>query len=410
MTLRAALLTGEMLLALAIPARAQHGQAIALHRPAWDTAFTIQQCDAAYGAVDAVSDTATYEFRALERRDLDKLRGSLRHRCWDHALFAFFTGVHMPRFVDWVVYVDSAGHVRQALTQEREVRTMVRGQRYVWVLFFEERLTPTVELAAPAPPRRRCCLDDSSMAQTAAPQPKRAAHELKLTRRSVYYERDPFIVAGLKVVTGRLFSAMDAPATRTLADSVQELDPQPVLEGAGLYVARAVVAVPQDAEIELSVDPERGWALPGHLRGAHMSMESAGSSTFEVGIAGGVPWSRRAYRAFKVDTLVGLDRTIRPNLYLIGFWNCFPGLRPALPRHRRSLGLAWGTNIAQGGFLDELVLGLSAGRLFGGEMGLVGGIDLQKESGTLVDAKGNTLANGAQTRVLRSFWALDMRL
>lgn len=277
------------------------------------------------------------------------------------------------------MYIDSAGGVHQAVTRGNQVQQEFRGEKYVWGIVFTDRYIARGD----------------------------SGPELQFSRRSVNYRRDPMLSAVVKAVTGKFFSAVEPAAAPVPADSsklmeLSQLSAEP--EVAALYVAQERFGLAENTEVVLSLRAAPGSpGMPGNLRSIYANLGNAAPSLWEVGIAAGASFGQPT--DVVTDTLVTGSRSgTQPNLYLAGYLNL---IRPRLPWSRFSLGPAIGVNLVRGGFFDEVMVGVAAGRVMG-DVGVIVGATGTNVT-TLVPRSGSVPPQQRQRREVNFFAGMDLR-
>jgi hypothetical protein len=277
-----------------------------------------------------------YELRTLSPAGVDSLQTFLEDGCFEHALRVYFPDSRSDRFVDWVVYIDSSGYVRQAVTRGWRAGQEYRAEQYVWVLVFWDR---------------------SLVANGDCPG------RLRFARRSVSYRPPPTLTTLVRAVAGKFFAGSAPASAPVLADTskpivLQQLAAKP--DSGAMCAALDRYELAEDSQVELSLHPDSGQALPGTLRSVYTNIGNAPRSTWEFGIAAGLAFGRRTeVPADGGDAVAGTRPGLQPNLYLTGYVN----LAPPRTQQRRSFGPVVGVNLARGGLFDELVTGVALGHV-----------------------------------------------
>jgi hypothetical protein len=320
-----------------------------------------------------------YEMVRLSLDEVATLRNYLARNCWEHALRSYFIRSRAKDLVDWVVYIDSAGRVHQAVTRGPELRREFRGEKYVWAIVFSDTV-PGLGEAEERP--------------------------LLFSRRSVNYRRDPVLTSIARAIAGRFLSGVEPAGDATLRDTSQTIVLRRLsMDSTGnrMYVAHGRFELAEDAIIELALKGDSGRTLTPRVRSAFTNIENHGRSRWDVGIAAGAWMGSRT----EVDegTRVTSRRELQPNVYVMGYLNLFP---PRLPSRRTSFGPAIGVNVARGGVLDELVLAFAVGRLRGGDVGAFVGGSWTNVS-VLEEVQGQ-VPHRREKRDLHLLMALDLRL
>jgi hypothetical protein len=127
----------------------------------------------------------TYEIPRLSAVELMQLRSALNKGYFNTALNIYYHCVRAEHYLDWVIYVDTAGAVTQALLNGADsVQGIVRQSRYIWIVVFSE-LAPARVVPVPT-------------ATTPAANLPRAG--FRFSRRTVAVKPDPVLTSLLNAV------------------------------------------------------------------------------------------------------------------------------------------------------------------------------------------------------------------
>ena len=315
----------------------------------------------------------------LAPKAVDSLRALLARpeSTWADARKFYFRTTYLPGLPDVMVYIDSGYAIRQALIHHERVSTarVLRSEKYIYVLVFTD--SPLVRVER-----------DSAKGPQA----------LRISRTAVDYQADPFVVMVLKGFGAKLFGATPVPRATAVADTGVQLTLDSVGTGLSwphpLYSALVRFPLAEETWNRVHIAGARGWELHGGTT-IVTNFGNASASRFGVSIAGGLTYNARM-QALKDTVLVPTGEHLRASLYLLSH---FYLLRPSLPWSRRSLALTVGTNLARGDPLNDIVAGVTVGRLIG-DMGVTVG----------ANALPSKLRDGSDTRRIRPFASLDFHL
>jgi len=306
---------------------------------------------------------------------------------WANVVSFYFGSSYTPHFADLVIFLH-AGQVKQALVQGgRTVPSgVLRGQRYVYVLFFS---TDTMPMGV-----------DSTQAWSMEP-----AERLHVRLTVEGYQVDPLLSRLLSTVLQKLSlgggSASDSE--RGDAQARDEMDLHDVALGPSsrrLYAGFLRLPLGLNTWNRISVFPGAGRRFPSD-QWTVANMANASGSWLGLSLAMGVTFDARTFGERKDSTFGRIGQDARANLYLLAHLNAFK--RPVLPGHngssRRSYGIFIGTNVLTGAPLSEIVVGASADRLWG-DLGIAAG-------GNLLASQ---LEDMTDNRLLRFFVGLQFPL
>jgi hypothetical protein len=340
------------------------------------------QCEKPFGHLPPLRPNPfpQYELKRLGSDSVAKLRTYLAAGCFEHALRLYFGDARSDQFVDWVVYIDSTGVVRQDVTRGWRTRREFRAEKYVWVLVFS----------------------DSSLGRG------RTDGRLQFAQRSISYQPPPTLTAIVQAVAGKFFSG-DGPARTPVprdtskAIVLHQVAAQP--EKGELWVALDRYDLVEDTQVELSLHPDSATRLPGRLRSVYTNIGNAPRATLEFGVAAGLSFGERtAVLNDDGNAVAGTRPGLQPNLYLTGYVNL---VRPRT-QHRFSLGPVVGVNLARGGLFDELITGVALGHVVE-DVGLVVGGSWNSVKHLQRDDAGKATGFREQRRLV-PIVALDLRL
>lgn len=370
----------------------------------------------------------TFVLRKLPPRgagSVDELRTQLRACAWHNVRALLFGDAENPAYVDWIVYVDSLGGVRQAVVSRGSTSHVLQEQRYIWVLVFSDRDLRTISFPQrgelPDGDRVSSSVTDASPTAARGGQHGGATAEatadadVRVTRRVIMYRPDPLLTSFVRGV-GKAVSI--TPPTETLLnDSTQSLafeDLSTDPHEASLHLAQGRFGLVPNAQVELSVTPAAGKTFissstseptPPAIRSIYTDVADVKRSWAEMSIAAAltVGPSEKTYDA------AGAVKSTSPgtqlNAYVAGMLNL--PISVALPwQHpswRRSyIGVGAGTNIARGSFGDELLVLGALSRVLG-DAGLVAGADWLVEQ----SFRNKRIVNGRTPRFVAG---VDVRL
>jgi len=310
---------------------------------------------------------------------IDSLRRLLAgpENTWGAVRRFYFGDTYLATLPDLIVYIDTKDSVRQALIQHGQLvhPAVLRGEKFIYVLVFAEN--PLVVVAP-----------DSVKVPT-----------LRIRRTSLDYRTDPFLVAVLKGFGSKLFGGAPEPRSAAVADSSVEVPLARVGVGSdatrpALHVMMARLPLADDTWNRVHVAGARGREIPGG-KSVVTNFGNAGRSRFGMSLGLGATYDARTM-ALKDTALGPSGEHIRVSLYLYSHLYL---ARPSLPWSGKSVALMAGTNLARGEALNDLVAGLSFGRLIG-DLGVVVG----------VNALSSKRGDGSDTREIRPFVGLDFHL
>lgn len=315
----------------------------------------------------------------LSDREMSELREMLDHEepAWGEILRTYFGTLYDASLADLIVYIPSSDEVRQALIQEGEVLEELSGEEFLWVLVFSTRAL---------------CPDSLNEEQ------------LELILQTIVHTDDPFLTAlisSFAQAMGR--SAPVVAETHGPPDTVLGITLEPLGgEDSSLYVAMERFPLTQNTMNRLSVTATAACDLPKD-RSIHFYFGNSTRSRFGVSLGGGFTFNAGQPVFNEAGDLVRLDSNERAAVYLLGHLYPIRSLSPKLPWEPWGVGLTAGTNIFNGSILDDLIYGLSLGRLDG--LGLVVGVNWTKWREKI------SLPDGAfhfkDTRKTRLFLGLD---
>ena len=257
---------------------------------------------------------------------------------WNAILRSFFGPNGYDQGIpDLVVYVPEAGPSTQALLHRgSEVRDLV-GQQFLYVVVFSERALPAAIRDKP---------------------------QLTFSVRSIETRKDPFLAALVKALARQVAASVPQPDLPQGEDAAVALTLRDVradtTSGSPLYVAMGRVTLGPNSLNRVTIAPREGFALDPQISLHNMFGNSDGS---RFGTSLGAGFTMNARRP-QIDDgeLTGTSGYLRSSLYVFGQVYVDQPHQPVDPY---SLGLAFGTNLLRGDLLDDLVLGLSIGRLNG---------------------------------------------
>jgi hypothetical protein len=301
--------------------------------------------------------------------EIKQLRCALAREHWDRALRIYFGSLYDPSFVDWIVYVSNSGPSVHTVLWAGELKPgppppldliapsaarrarqgRLRGVSTIWVLIFADTLAHKVSLVAKAASTSKMAADTSASADTATP----AAAILQLYRRSVAYQRDPFLTAALKAIASKIGGAdvttpsfSDTAVTIRFAQIARDTTKP-------FYVAMGRLQIGENSHVEIGVTPLPGFRLDSGQRNIYRNVNNASASWFGFGLATGATFGAST-RIVKNDTVAtGRNAWFRPNVYLFAQVNL---IRPDLPINPNSAGIVVGTNILRDDPLNDLLL------------------------------------------------------
>lgn len=296
---------------------------------------------------------------------------------WGVARAFYFGSTYLPNLPDVMVYIASPDSIRQSLIRRGDpVQSRVlRSEKYVYVLLFSE--LPLVR---------------DTKDSAAAPD------SLRITRTSIDYQRDPFLLTMFKGFGAKLFGVTVDQRAAAVSDTTVFISLDSIGTGTTsrrpLYIAFARLRLADETWNRVHIAGARGRRIQGGTT-IVSNFGNAASSRFGVSLAGGFTYRARM-RALRDTTLVPTGEYIRFTLYVFSHLYL---VRPSLPWRGRSVALTAGTNLVRGEPLNDLVAGVAFGRLIG-DMGLIVG----------ANALPTKLRDGSDTRRLRAFFAFDFHL
>lgn len=295
---------------------------------------------------------------------------------WNGVLRLFFGERGYDQGIpDLVIYVPPAGAVKQALIHGGREVDNLEGQKFLYFVVFSERTIPPSMAAGP---------------------------HLAVGVRSLATAPDPFVTSLVKALASQLGTSVPEAEPAEDRDSDLKLSFLDVradtTSGGRLDVAMGRVELDANSLIRVSIAPIGGFPLDPHLS-VHDMFGNSDGSRFGVSLGAGFTLNVRR-PTFEDGTQTGTEAYLRSSLYLFGHAYLD---RPHLPLDRFGLGVAAGTNLLRGSLLDDLVLGVSIGRL--ADLGLVVGANLLEWQEPIA---GTTQIRS--TRHWRPFIGLDFRL
>ena len=295
---------------------------------------------------------------------------------WGLVRAFYFGTTYLPNLPDVLVYIASPDSIRQTLIRRGNTvqSRVLRGEKYVYILLFSDL------------PLDRVTKDSAN-----------APDSIRITRTSIDYQRDPFLVTVFKGFGSKLFGVTVEPRSVAVSDTTVTVSLDSLGTGETikrpLYVAFVRLRLADETWNRVHIAGARGRRIQGSTIVTNFG--NAGRSRFGVSIGGGFTYRARM-RALKDTSLVPTGEYIRFSLYLFSHLYI---VRPSLPWRGRSVGLTAGTNLVRGEPLNDLVAGISFSRLIG-DMGMIIG----------VNALPTKLQDGSDTRRPRAFVAIDFHL
>lgn len=320
----------------------------------------------------------------------DNLANASDDAQWDAVLAQYFGTLYDSSLVDLVVYIPSGDSVRQALIYDGQVETRLDGAKFVYALIFTDVAPRRIQGAA------------MTAGTTAA-----ADHDVVVSLAALDYQKDRFLAALVKGIAGKLGASLETKAPQA-SDSSVSLRFEPVTGNASsspLFVAMTRFPLAERTTNRISLRPAAGRSNFPRDRSIYYNFGNASGSRFGVSLAGGITIAARRETVEDVgDTTqtVKQGAYLRTAIYLLGHIHID---RADLPWDQFSFSVTGGTNLSNGDLLDDLVGGLTFGRV--GDMGfMVGGNLFQTEK---LERSGGTQTI-KRTWKLRPFFAIDFAL
>lgn len=349
-----------------------------------------------------------YSIQRLESAAVRQVRTYLAHECWALALQTYYSRFR-PDLPDWVVYVDSAGAIRQGLVGGRTrdgSSQMFDGERYIWAIVFVDLPMHRTDSRPPAfdgakPPERPASASRSDAPRGPEPQPApRPAPggvvaspnadvvklpladttDLWLARRTIAYQRDPMVATLIKGLSKLI--GVQPNSDPAAPDSMRAIQLQQVSADSeeSMWVGYGRFGLVNNAQIELSLSPVRGKEFPDPIappgqappaKTDHIFADfvNARQHTFDVAIVAGAT-TGAAIPTYSTTTLLvtGKSAQVSANAYLAAVWNLPISSPVRVPDpfwEQSRIGIFAGTNVLRGNVGDELIAGITLGRLFG---------------------------------------------
>jgi hypothetical protein len=373
-----------------------------------------------------------YQFKAgtlpvLTDSAVGTLRTALRGppKDWGAVLERYFGGLYDSSLADLVVYLQRSESAKQALIWNGEIRDWLPGQRNVWLIVFSDstfRPPPGDSVAAAqSDPEsdesdeeeekpdsvcvRSVCL---RISMTSEEEEESDTVDLRVSITSIEHQRDRFLVALVKSVATAVIGGVTDPESATGQDTIVDLVLKPINSPGlnTLYIAVKRFDLAENTINRISIRPATGPAL-GKDRSVHFNFGNASASRFAVSLAGGATFNAHKSSFNDSGMVTGRTSVVRTSLYLFGHAYLIP---PRLPWIKQSLGLALGTNILRGGLLDDIVVGLSYGRLIG-DIGLIVGMNWMEDQRSAPIMDGTENATPIESyRKPRFFLGLDFAM
>ena len=295
---------------------------------------------------------------------------------WDRVLLLFFGADGYDRGIaDLVVHIPREGAAKLALVHEGRVVDNLRGQSFLYFIVFSERAIP------------------SSAA---------GAAQLALSTRSIETAKDPFLTAVVNALAARQRASAPEPELEAGENAALQLALRDVRADTSaaerLDVAMGRVRLGMNTLNRVTISGAHGFDLDPNVS-LHYMFGNSDGSRFGASIGPGLTLNVRR-PVFDGGTVTGTEGYLRSSLYMFAHVYI---VRPNLPRDHFGLGVALGTNVMRGELLNDLVLGLSVGRVAG--IGAVVGVNSVE---WLEQAPGSDRLDA--TRRFRAFIGLDYRL
>jgi hypothetical protein len=324
---------------------------------------------------------AKYEVHQLPHDTLEKFRACIRLRRWGQALQTYF-GTFRPDLPDWLVYIDSGGHVTQTMFHGGggdSTAQVLTNAKYVWIVVWSDRRPCSAGRIKTAP--NVLAVSDTT--------------DLRFSRRALVPRRDPALAALTKGMTRAV--GLDVGAAPMLGDSSQTIDLQLKSADAGdsLYGGTGRFGLVDNAKVELTLAPVRGKAFvkpdsqcpsptevtapvsdPTNRTPATRTdstrvdvifteLLNKGDRRVELAVIAGATWGTRIPTYDANLRIADYSPRWSPNAYLSVVWNVYDGRNP----HNRTLlephplGVFGGLNVLRGNLGDEWIAGGTVGNL-----------------------------------------------
>lgn len=354
---------------------------VALALAAWPLGA---QADARASAVCTVPQrtaqpgTASAQY-GLTQSCSDSLRAALVDEQFDKALRILFGQTYNPKMANWVVFVDRAGVVRQAVMQDGRRQPLLRAQKYVYATVF---------------------LDDPPTRQpTSMEWPT-----LELSRRSMDYAKESFTTFLITSFgAGRVQGGGEPVRTVMDIDRSVKLRRMTTDTTRSMWFGSARLEIGENTDVQFALNAVGAETLPGGLTRITTTVNNAKSGRMEFGLTIGSSFGPGLKS--EEGSGVTVSYGAQSNVFVTSYVNL---IRSHLPRVHRSLGFVFGTNIARGNILDEVLAGIGLGRVLG-DGGVVVGVVYRQVHTTYTDSVLQRPVTETK-RVPRFFLGFDVRM
>lgn len=398
---------------------------------------------------DGLAQAETQDVRAFKAGTLPlfsssemvTLREHLRQSDWNSFLIDFFRDLYDSQFADLIIYIPKDGPTKQTLLWKETEREYLTGRKYLYVIIITEntlkRLPPRAVITKDSVTQRTVTnvvssSDDvhSTILTTSPDKSDTTAHappttdtikttttttlkssyeatdaQLLVTLRSLDYQPDRFLIALVKSVAATLGAGIEQPTASAAHDTTLAVSLTPLGDPSQchqLWLAMLRLPLVENTTNRVSVRPAAGRSHFPMDRSIHQNFGNFSHSRFGVSIGAGLTLDASRVD-FKDTTAVAIGPETDVSLYLFGHFYLHS---PRLPWQPTSFALVGGTNLFGGGLLDDIVAGISFGRVIG-DLGFIVGLNLLEEEKREMREVPTTIS---KKRKVRAFFGVDFAL